>query len=67
MHGVKWRQRVFHFPGIYIRQCILEYNKLTFSQLMRFHSSLQDYFQREDGGIIREVHGGPYQVCTVGC
>ena len=43
-----------------MRQCVLEFKKLTFSQLMRFHSSLQDYFhQQEDGTYIEtppEVH-----------
>ena len=29
---------------------MLEYRKLTFSQLMRFHSGLLDYFKRDEEG-----------------
>ncbi len=36
--------------GMYVRQCVLEYKKLTFSQLMRFHAGLLDYFSKDEEG-----------------
>ena len=50
-------------PGMYVRQCLLEFKKLTFSQLMRFHASLQDFFKKEDDGTYSEIQTGYYEVC----
>jgi len=33
---------------------VLEYRKLTFSQLMRFHAGLLDYFSRDESGDFHD-------------
>ena len=52
----------FVFAGIYVRQCVLEYKKLTFSQLMRFHMSLLNYFQQESDGTYKEMQSDANKV-----
>jgi len=39
---------MFSFAGLFLRHMILAYNKLSFSQVYKLYTALQQYFQNEE-------------------
>lgn len=41
-------QQAFPSPGLFLRHMILAYNKLSFSQVYKLYTALQQYFQKDE-------------------
>lgn len=39
---------MFSFAGLFLRHMILAYNKLSFSQVYKLYTALQQYFQNDE-------------------
>lgn len=40
-----------HRAGLFLRRCLLEYKRMSFSQVVRFHERWQ-LLVRKDGGLV---------------